>query len=98
MRPPVFIVIVALILAAICASLGWIALDQQQITTGGKGGIVTSYGLSAVVKGWLFIAGALIFFGILAFGSRFRNIIWLALFIVYAVGVTIYTAFYAPSF
>ena len=95
MRPPLFIAIACGVMAAICASLGWIGITEQQLTTGGKLGISTSYGLSAVVKGWLFIAAAFGFVGILAARSRFRNLIWLGLSALYFLFLAI---FYYPAY
>ena len=83
MRPPLSIAIACGVMAAICASAGWIGITEQQLTTGGKLGISTSYGLSAVVTGWLFIAAAFGFVGILASRSRFRNLIFLGLSVLY---------------
>ena len=82
-------------MAAICASLGWIGIAEQQLTTGGKLGISTSYGLSAAVKGWLFMAAAFGFVGILASRSRFRNLIWLGLSAFYFLLLAI---FYYPAY
>ena len=95
MRPPISIVIACGVMAAICASLGWIGITEQQLTTGGKLGISTSYGLSAVVRGWFFIAAALGFVGILASRSRFRNLIWLGLSALYFLFLAI---FYYPAY
>ena len=84
-------------MAAICASVGWIGITEHQLTTGGKLGISTSSGLSAIVKGWLFIAAAFGFIGILVLRSRFRNIILFGLFLIYFSLLIIYFySGYAP--
>lgn len=83
MRPPISVVMACGVMAAICASVGWIGITEHQLTTGGKLGISTSSGLSAVVSGWLFIAAAFGFVAILASRSGFRNVIWLGLSIIY---------------
>ena len=95
MRPPISIVLACGVMAAICASVGWTGITEHQLTTGGKLGISTSYGLSAVVSGWLFIAAALGFVGILASRSGFRNAIWLGLSVIYFSFLAI---FYYPAY
>ena len=96
-KPPVSIVIAACVMAAICASVGWIGVTEHQLTTGGRLGISTSSGVGAVVKGWFFIAVAFGFIGILVLRSRFRNIILLGLFIIYFSLLVIYFhSTYAP--
>jgi len=77
-------VIVISVMAAICASVGWIGITDHQLTTGGKLGISTSYGLSAVVLGWIFIGGAFWLLGLLASRYRFKNAIWLGLAVIYS--------------
>ena len=84
-------------MAAICASVGWIGVTEHQLTTGGKLGVSTSSGLSAAVRGWFFIAAAFGFIGALALRSRFRNIIFLGLFVIYySLLVTYFQSGYAP--
>ena len=87
MKPPLSIIVSVCIMAAICASLGWIGITDQQLTTAGKLGITTSLGLSAVLKGWLWMAAAFGFIGILVARSAFRNILWLGLLVLYIFGV-----------
>lgn len=87
------------VMAAICASVGWIGITEHQLTTGGRLGISTSSGLSAVVSGWLFIAAAFGFVGILASRSGFRNVIWLGLTVIYFSFLAIfYYSAYIPWF
>lgn len=83
MKPQISIVLVAIILAAICASLGWFGITEHLLTTGGKFVVKTSYGLSAVVQGWFWIAAAFGFIAILVARSGFRNIIWFGMFLFY---------------
>ena len=90
MRPPLSIAIACGVMAAICASVGWIGITEHQLTIGGKLGISTSSGLSAIISGWLFMAAAFILIGILASRSGFRNIIWLGLSAIYFSFVAIY--------
>lgn len=90
MKPPISIVIACSVMAAICLSVGWFGITEHQLTIGGKLGISSSFGLSAIVSGWLFIAAAFGFIGILASRSSFRNAIWLGLSIVYFLLATIY--------
>ena len=97
MKPPVSIVIAACVMAAICASIGWIGITDHQLTTGGRHGISTSSGLSAVVNGWYFIAAAFGFIGILTLRSRFRNIIIFGMFLIYFLLLILYFfSSYAP--
>lgn len=99
MKPPIFIVMATCVMTAICASVGWIGITEHQLTNGGRLGISTSLGLGAVVKGWFFIAVAFGFIGILVLRSRFRNIIFLGLFIIYFSLLLIYIhSAYEPWF
>ena len=97
MKPPFFIVVAVCIAAGICASLGWLGITQQVITTASKVGISTSRGLSAVVQGWFWFAAALVWIGLLAINARFRNLIWLGLACFYVLAMAAYLFLVAPS-
>ena len=72
-RIPPFLWAAALCMASICASLAWLALTEKQLTTGGRAGISYSEGTAAVVKGFMFLAAALVFLGCLGIVSRFKQ-------------------------
>ncbi|GAA6142623.1 hypothetical protein [Hydrogenophaga sp. 5NK40-0174] len=97
MKPRHLLTFAVLVMAAICASLGWIGIVDQHLTTGGRGGIKTQEGLSAVISGWLWMAAALGFVGISVSASAWRNLLWLGLVLLYLVGQGVYwMSPYAP--
>jgi hypothetical protein len=88
--PPPFIAAAILCVALACAALGYLGISERQLTTGSRIGIHSAYGLSAVVEGWLFIAGALACGGIFASRSRFKRLVWAALALTWIAGFAIY--------
>ena len=73
-------------------------VTEHQLSLGGKLGISTSHGLSAVLMGWLFIATAFGLVGVLVLRSRFRNIIWLGLGMSFIAMAVVYCfSGYAPA-
>ena len=74
----------------ICGALGFLAVSERELTTGGRVGIHHSSGLTAVIAGWLFVAGALALLGMFANASRFKRLIWVMLAVVWSASVTVY--------
>jgi len=94
----IIIAIPGCIMAAICASLGWFGVTEQQLTTTVKyRGIATYHGLAAVIQGWFWFAGSVFFLGVSASVSRFRNLIWFVLAVLYIASLAAYVIwFYQP--
>lgn len=81
-------------LALICAAVAWLAISERRITLGSRHGISYSEGLDAVIQGWLFVGAALTVVGILASLSRWKRLIWIALFALWVAAVAIYFVFW----
>jgi glucan phosphoethanolaminetransferase (alkaline phosphatase superfamily) len=91
--PPVLTL--ALVCAAgVFASLGYWAISERHIAVAGKGGEYSLDGLRAVLRGWVFFAGALAILGVFAIPSRFRRLIWLALAILWLAAAAAYFAWF----
>lgn len=82
--------------AVVLGILGFVAISERAITTGGRAGIHHAEGISAVILGFCFIGFALAALGLLACYSRFRSLIWLSLSLLWLAGVVVYAAFAAP--
>lgn len=83
----------AILFAVVLGALGFVAISERAITTGGRTGIYHAEGSSAVVLGFGFIGFALASVGSLAVYSRFRNLIWLSLAILWLASVAVYTGY-----
>lgn len=90
LKIPPLIAVGAACMTAICASLGWLALSERRLSVASRVGISYSEGLTAIIAGWLFLAGALAIVGILAGFSRFKHLIWLALAVLWLSAVAVY--------
>jgi hypothetical protein len=71
-------------------SLAWIAITEKAISTGTRVGISHKEGLNAVVSGFVYLGVAVAALGVLAYRSRFKRLIWLALAIAWLVVVIAY--------
>jgi hypothetical protein len=87
--PPV-LTLVLVCAAAIFGSLGYSAISERHIAVAGKSGEYSLDGLRAVLRGWVFFAGALAILGVLAIPSRFKHLIWLALAILWVATAASY--------
>jgi hypothetical protein len=83
----------AIIFTIVLGHLGYLAITERSITTGGRGGIHHAEGTSAVVLGFGFIGFALASLGSLAIFNRFRNLIWLFLSLLWLSSITIYALY-----
>lgn len=93
-RIPPFIAVTAACMAAICASLAWLALSERRLSLASRTGISSSEGLSAVIAGWILVGAVLAILGILASVSRFRRSIWFALATIWIGAVASYFAWW----
>jgi hypothetical protein len=80
--------------ALVFASLAWIATSERNITLATKTGTVTSEGLAAVIRGFVFIGTAMALLGMFASASRWRNLIWLGIGLAWAAGTATYFLFF----
>ncbi len=71
-----------------------IAISQESITLGGKGGIKHSEGLSAVLEGFMLIGFSLL--GVLPFlaGNGFRRLLTVLIFISWFIGSIVYLIYF----
>lgn len=92
-RPPFIAWFLAITFATVLGVLGFVAISERAITTGGRTGIHHAERTSAVVLGFGFIGFALASLGSLAFYNRFRNLIWFLLALLWLTGIAIYALY-----
>ena len=83
----------AIVFAVVLGSLGFLAITERAITTGGRNGIHHAEGTSAVVLGFGFIGFAFASLGSLAVFNRFRNLIWFLLALLWLASIAIYSLY-----
>jgi hypothetical protein len=76
--------------AATFGALAYVAIFDQVISTATKTGTSYAVGTAAVVRGFIFLGVAIASLGLLATASRFRNLIWLGLALVWGACVLTY--------
>ena len=83
----------AITFAVVLGFLGFVAISEHAITTGGRTGIHHAEGNSAVVLGFGFIGFALASLGSLALYNRFRNLIWFFLVLLWLASIALYALY-----
>lgn len=82
----------SLAFAATFGALAYVAIFDRVISTASKTGMSYSEGPAAVVRGFFYLAVAIASLGLLATASRFRNLIWLGLALLWGACVLAYVA------
>jgi hypothetical protein len=93
---PLAIRLSVIVSAIVLGILGFVAISERAITTGGRAGIHHAEGVSALVVGFGLIGFALAALGSLAFYGRFRNLIWLSLLLLWMTGIAVYAVAVSP--
>jgi hypothetical protein len=84
---------ICLLIAAACGGLACLAIFERALSLTGKSGIVSYEGSSAVVLGFILLGLSFASVGVPARSSRFRNVIWAGLGVIWTLCVIAYVTF-----